>query len=68
MKKLHKSQWEPKKYDPFLIEYEEARRVLPYTDGLVEYLTSTGIKTKKLTEAEWNALRTSTALQRLTLV
>lgn len=62
----------PKVYDPQLVEHEEARFALPYTDGIVEYIKKHDDRVEivrvKLDETEWNALRGSTALQCLVLV
>jgi hypothetical protein len=69
--KLHKSQWEAKVVDPEIIEYEESRFALPYTDGMVEYLKKHDNRIEvvrvKLSREEWNAIRGSKALKRIVL-
>jgi len=58
-----------KKYDPFLVEYEISKRQAPFTDGIVEYLKKHDNRIEivrvKLSKAEWEAIKTSQAMQRV---
>lgn len=56
-----------KKYDKSLIEYEIAKHQAPYTDGVVEFLKKHDNRIEvvrvKLSEAEWDSIKTSSAMQ-----
>lgn len=65
---MNKSQ-RAKVYDPSLIEYEVTKNQAPYQDGIVEYIRKhpnrIEIVRVKLSKDEWDAIKTSSAVQRI---